>query len=317
MTDDFDQLIAGIDNPHRIAPDVDRQEWLTARKAGITATDIAAIVGLHPYKTALQVWQDKVTVELTDDDLSELEAVEWGTRLEPMVADKFADKHPEWQVLPSPGLIAGPQVWQLATPDRMLVASRTHVPAPLELKTVGARSAWRWDNDDVPDEHALQLQWQMLVTGSEVGWLAALIAGQRYVEHRFDADHELWAILTAKAVEFRERHIDAGVPPIADPWRDAQLLNHIYQVEAGKTVELSGESRIALAHLAGIKAHIKELEAQQAECEATIKQDLGEAEVGLVEDEPAVTWKEGNRAGYTVAATTTRTLRIKKGKADA
>ena len=38
---------------------ISHEEWLKYRKMGITGTDSGAIVGMNPYKSALQVFVDK------------------------------------------------------------------------------------------------------------------------------------------------------------------------------------------------------------------------------------------------------------------
>ena len=37
-----------------------RSEWLEARRAGIGASDIAAIMGISPWSTPFQIWASKV-----------------------------------------------------------------------------------------------------------------------------------------------------------------------------------------------------------------------------------------------------------------
>ena len=38
-----------------------KEVWLKYRKQGITGTDAGAIVGLNPYVSAFQVYQDKIS----------------------------------------------------------------------------------------------------------------------------------------------------------------------------------------------------------------------------------------------------------------
>ena len=39
--------------------DLPREQWLEVRKGGIGSSDAAAAVGLHPYKSQLQLWMEK------------------------------------------------------------------------------------------------------------------------------------------------------------------------------------------------------------------------------------------------------------------
>ena len=45
-----------------------REEWLQYRKAGIGGSDAGAICGLNPYRTAMQVYQDKISDACEDID---------------------------------------------------------------------------------------------------------------------------------------------------------------------------------------------------------------------------------------------------------
>lgn len=42
-----------------------RDEWLTVRKHGIGSSDAAAVVGLSPYKSQLELWMEKTRCWLT------------------------------------------------------------------------------------------------------------------------------------------------------------------------------------------------------------------------------------------------------------
>ena len=68
---------------------VDKKEWLRYRKQGITGTDAGAIVGLNPYYSAAQVYQDKITGEVEEWDN---EAMRQGRDLEEYVARRFSEQ---------------------------------------------------------------------------------------------------------------------------------------------------------------------------------------------------------------------------------
>ena len=50
--------------------DNNRKQWLEERKAGIGASDAAAIIGMNPWKTNIQLWQEK-TGEVEPEDISD------------------------------------------------------------------------------------------------------------------------------------------------------------------------------------------------------------------------------------------------------
>ena len=47
-----------------------KEDWLHYRKCGITGTDAGAILGLNPYRSAFQVYYDKIsdTIENIDNE---------------------------------------------------------------------------------------------------------------------------------------------------------------------------------------------------------------------------------------------------------
>ena len=65
-----------------------KEDWLRYRKCGITGTDAGAILGLNPYRSAFQVYHDKIsdTVENIDN-----EAMRQGRDLEEYVAQRFTE----------------------------------------------------------------------------------------------------------------------------------------------------------------------------------------------------------------------------------
>ena len=64
-----------------------KEDWLRYRKCGITGTDAGAILGLNPYRSAFQVYHDKIsdTIENIDN-----EAMRQGRDLENYVAQRFS-----------------------------------------------------------------------------------------------------------------------------------------------------------------------------------------------------------------------------------
>src|SRR5690606_7815110 len=120
-----------------------RRPWLEARRRGLGASDTAAILGLNPWATPLQVWQEKVdTSAPADEPVSE--AAEWGSILEAPLARQTVARHPELgKLVPSPGLLQHPDhPWMLATIDRGLTprGGDGTVTAILECKTTSEQA---------------------------------------------------------------------------------------------------------------------------------------------------------------------------------
>ena len=46
--------------------DLPKEEWLRYRKLGITGTDAGAICGMNPFRSAFEVYQDKLDTDIRD-----------------------------------------------------------------------------------------------------------------------------------------------------------------------------------------------------------------------------------------------------------
>ena len=65
-----------------------KEEWLRYRKCGITGTDAGAILGLNPYRSAFQVYHDKISDTIENIDS---EAMRQGRDLEEYVAQRWKE----------------------------------------------------------------------------------------------------------------------------------------------------------------------------------------------------------------------------------
>ena len=63
-------------------------EQLEMRRAGITSTDISAICGLSSYKSAMEVYLEKVGKPIPREDT---EAMYWGRSLETPIALRYQE----------------------------------------------------------------------------------------------------------------------------------------------------------------------------------------------------------------------------------
>ena len=68
-----------------------RPDWLELRKKGLGGSDAAAVLGISPFRTARDLYYDKLGI-VTADDQANWVALEVGTLLEPLVARIFEAK---------------------------------------------------------------------------------------------------------------------------------------------------------------------------------------------------------------------------------
>lgn len=266
----------------------DREAWLAWRRMGVGSSDVAAICGLDPYCSALEVYLDKIG-QVPDEETSE--AIEWGNRLEAVVADHFAETT-GWDVqVPTEPAVHPVHIFMRANVDRYLSEPGTDdVSALLEIKTTGAHLEKNW-GDEPPDRVLLQVQHQLAVTGLPRAFVAVLIGGQRYRQFEVARDDELIASLVEIEREFWER-VESRTPPPADASVSAsEALARLYaDFERESEIDLPPEASALLSSLRRCKAEIAVLKDEDRRLSNAVKELLGHHHIGLLAGEKAVTW---------------------------
>lgn len=96
-----------------------RTEWLKARRSGIGGSDVAAILGLNRYKSALDIYNDKISTEEPKDQQSE--SAYFGSILEDVVAKEFSKRTGLKVQRVNTMLRSGKGDWMIANIDRAVV----------------------------------------------------------------------------------------------------------------------------------------------------------------------------------------------------
>lgn len=287
-----------------------RDEWLAERKKGIGASDAAALLGLSPWKSPLQLYAEKLN--LLPPDERESEAMEWGLLLEGPIGERYAAKTKRPVTRPAPFTIYATEdpAFLAATFDAFTEQSGD--PGVLEVKNVGWQKAEEWA-DEPPIFYQIQLQWQLRVSGFAWGSLAALVGGQKFVYFDMPRNDRFIALLLERAAAFWAR-VEKQEPPTPVAM-DASLMGLLYPTQdPGSRVILPPESAAWDAQRLRGDAMVKEGDTLKKEAEALLKGSIGAHEVGVLPDGAAYSWKQVSRSGYEVQPTTYRELRRKAAK---
>lgn len=191
-------------------------EWEQAR-AGltITATEIAAVVGLSPWQSSFSLWHKKAG--LPTPPFEPNPAMEWGNRLEDAVAAKWLDEHDGYGIESTGTWRHTDRDWQRATPDRIAYTSRGKVVELLELKTSPFGDDWGpAGSDQIPVHYRCQIQWQLDTLGLDLCHVAVLIGGWDYREYTVAYDADDAKILRDAAERFLDDVRQGNRPDIDD-----------------------------------------------------------------------------------------------------
>lgn len=275
------------------------------RKNYIGSSDIAAVMGMSRWNTPLQVWSVK-TGKIEPDDLSENEAVEWGTKLEELVAKKFQEVT-GMKVRRSPKRYTHKDHKMFRAQVDRLVEGTDEL---LECKTSNAWKAKEWEGEEIPQEYILQVMWQLGITGRKVGHIAVLIGGQSFKYKKITFDQGLFDKQIQMAFDFWQM-VQDKTPPMA--LGDDNVFIAELHPENDEQIQAMEEMNDAIATLQTIKSNIGDMLKQKDGIEAKIKQVIGD-NLGIKTSEYTVTWKKQQRAEYVVKAAEFRQLRVKKEK---
>ena len=176
-----------------------RPAWLAARLGGIGGSEVGALIGVNEHETSWSIWKKK-TSDVPDEELTGA-PIEWGHRLEAVVAQKTAEEI---------GLVSrfAGGLWAdrerpfiRVTPDRLATKPRAwKALGVIECKTAGDDE--HWESGTIrPNGHGMgraplsyqaQLQWQLGILGLPIGWLGCYVSNQARdfftVEVHFDKE---------------------------------------------------------------------------------------------------------------------------------
>ena len=187
------------------------------RVNGIGGSEAAAVLGLSPWKTPYQVYCDKLGLS---GDQETTPAMEWGTRLEPVVRQKYADETGRTVRFPIGDEFGHMQSdrhpFMLATLDGITDDGRG-----LEIKTTRHGGEWGEEgSDEVPQAYVVQCQHYMVVSKLEVFDIALLIGGSDFRIYEVPRDEELQGLIIEREAEFW-RMVESKTPPEPITYADA------------------------------------------------------------------------------------------------
>lgn len=159
---------------------MNRDEWLKERLNGIGASEAAAIVGMSPHKTNVQLWEEKTGRRIAED-ISNKPYVKFGAEAEAHIRALFALDFPIYKVSYEEfKIIRNPDYpFIFATLDGDL--DDGFRKGILEIKTTEILRSNQWKEWDgrIPQNYYIQVCHQLLATGYEFAVLKARIKYQK------------------------------------------------------------------------------------------------------------------------------------------
>lgn len=233
------------------------------RQKYIGGSDTAAVMGLSRWSTPLKLFLEK-TGQIQPDDLSDNEAVYFGSKLEDFIAKEFQTRMGLKVRRNNSDIIHLKYDYLRCHIDRAIVGENAFV----ECKNYNAFKIKELGEDEAPPEALLQCHHNMMVGNFDYCFLVCLIGGQRFVCKRIERDYELEKTILEAEVNFWENHVKTGVAPLAMANDD---LDAYFNFDDG-VAELDDSISDLLDSVAGLNKQYKEIKSEIDEKKNLVKQ---------------------------------------------
>lgn len=274
----------------RIIEIKDRSDWLLKRKIGLGGSDMSAIMGVNPWKTPLDIKLDKEMQLITE---STSESMIFGNKLEPVVADTYAERFNKKLSTPV-GLYQHDKYDIIVgTPDRLIDGERKG----LEIKTSSISSIWGANNSsDIPEYYRIQCEWYMAIMDYDEWDLAVLINGHDFRVYNIKRDLNREKILIETAVNWWDKFIVNNEFPEIDGTKSySNYINSKYSnYNPSNYIQVTEENKEIndyIINLINIKTNLKNIEIEKANYENKLK-DLIKDYEGIDSQFAKISWKK-------------------------
>lgn len=261
------------------------EEWLEHRKKGIGGSDAGAICGLNPYKSAIEVYLEKVSKTCTE--AIDNEAMRQGRDFEHYVAQRFMEETGK-KVRRANAIFVHPEYpYLFANVDRLIVGE----DAGLECKTASAYAADKWKDGKIPVSYEIQCHHYMAVTGAKCWYIACLILGKGFVWQKIERDEETIQMLIELETDFWNNNVLTENMPSPDGSNAAdEIIKEKYaESENGKCIDLLGFDE-KLKRRKDISDLEEKLKKEKKQIEQEIKVYMDDAEKAE-SNQFSVSWK--------------------------
>jgi putative phage-type endonuclease len=293
-----------------------RIAFLEGRQGGIGSSDVAPILGISPWSTALDVYYEKITPVVDVAAQPMAAPLEWGIRKEPLIAGAIAD-HYGWTLRKVPPIQHADYPFLVSNVDR-----ENQDGEPIEIKTAYQSEGWGdAETDAIPEYYWPQVQHQLACRASQsqfhaFSWVFVLIGSSDFRRYKVPYDPEFLPAVIDPLKLFWA-HVEERIPPEADwtkPEATLRALRNVYPPEPSEIAILDDYAASLVAEYEAKGAEEKAAKERRDEIKAELVSILKTAGIGELPDGRRVEHKKMSRAGYVVAPTEFYQVNIRKGK---
>ena len=259
------------------------------RRTYIGSSDAAAILGVSPWRTALDVYLDKTSgpEPITPDKAAIFKR---GHRLEPYILDMLEDEHGINLLRFEGGTRSRRHLDKELSFLAAELDAETDDGRNVEAKSANFYGKGSWGeqySDDVPIYYNAQAQHGMMVRGSQETIFPVLIGVDDFRLYNVKRDEEVITYLRQAEIEMWDRIQRLDAPPA----KTVSDIERLFPWDHGSVVQASVEIRDAYLELKDLKKRLKLLETDADDMAAQIKVFMGEHQVLQFGADKLLTWK--------------------------
>lgn len=266
------------------------------RRTFLGGSDIAAIYGLSPYKTAVELWLEK-TGRRSKPKPSKYQQrlFDRGHRLEPIIVEMTLDKlrdlgHDVELIATNKRYQDSVYPFLACEIDFELMLDGEHINGDAKSVSGFARQGWGDEEftDQIPLHYHAQFMHGLGITGRRRCLVSALMGLDDVALYWADRDDDLIESMRTRAVEFWNDCVVGGKVPDFMKFDDVKA---IYPVDNGKSCAATEEIAGKVARLASINQKIAAWDAEKEGLQLDIAEFISPYSILIYEGRPILTWK--------------------------
>lgn len=243
-----------------------KADWLKQRSENVSSTESAALFGLSPYTTELELFYRKQSGDI--GEIEENPRMKAGKALEPAIARLVADEL-KAEVAPYKSYAYDDD--KIGSSFDFEILSGKYKGWLLEIKNVDF-IVYRdqWEDDEAPDHIEVQCQHQLELTGRP-GIIIACLVGGNDLRLIVRPRNEKMGLGIRQRIKKFWADVESNNPPEPDFTRDADFIISLHQrsgdkiesaEEGGSLYELIRQYRLARQEFSEIDKRSKSLKAE-------------------------------------------------------
>lgn len=296
-------------------------EQLELRRTRVGSSEVGALLGIDPYKSAFDVWMEKQLPPKPNGE----DHRTWGLDMESAIIPNHLRRNKydlvipvddegkptedgRWPSMPHPSLPI------ICTPDA--IALKDGVLIDVQAKNDQGFGQIEWGEagtDDAPLLYVAQVVMELGVLRAKNpdkayshGELAVSIRGGEPQGFRIEFNPELFGDLGEICAKWKRDHLDTGKPPEGSPMEVAEYIKRKYVKHTGDLIEPTAELAAMVQLVGTMRATIKGAKEDLVAAENAVKERIGEA-MGIA---GLCTWKSQTKKAHVVKESTSRVLRL-------